>query len=161
LIANDLDLIPSLLKTNEDYDLAELGAVDFSHRAACYHVSIDKPRRRDVMLLTEFNPVKAITLEFEGDAGRLHVPAEISKGHPAPLSSSACNSKRRQGRKEKWPGEAAVTSASLITVFVYLAFWIVSGFIDWFLETFQVFVAKCYFWWNAIDSTFRIGVRAQ
>jgi hypothetical protein len=38
LKTNNITLIPPLLKRVEDYDLAQLGVVDFSYRAVCCHV---------------------------------------------------------------------------------------------------------------------------
>ena len=42
LKTNDITLIPPVLKSIEDYDRSELGEVDFSYRAVCCHVLIEK-----------------------------------------------------------------------------------------------------------------------
>jgi hypothetical protein len=40
LASNDTTLVPPLLKSVDDYDLTQLGEVDFAYRAVCCHVSI-------------------------------------------------------------------------------------------------------------------------
>jgi len=79
---NSLELIPPLLKDAKDYNLDELGSVDFSHKALCCHVSIEKPDGRAVMqLILPSNPGQTVELEFYGkdSSGRMHIPAELSK----------------------------------------------------------------------------------
>ncbi len=53
LKTNDITLIPPLLKRIEDYDCSELGEVDFSYRAVCCHVLIEKESDRDLELIVD------------------------------------------------------------------------------------------------------------
>jgi len=82
LAMNSFELIPPLLKDAKEYDLKELGSVDFSYKALCCHVSIQRPGGRDVMHLIEPpKPDAILELEFHGSdsSGRLHIPEELSK----------------------------------------------------------------------------------
>ena len=57
LKTNDITLIPPLLKEINDYDLEQLGPVDFSYRAVCCHVLIKKQSNRDSLFwLTSVSP---------------------------------------------------------------------------------------------------------
>jgi hypothetical protein len=77
---NSLDVIPPLLKDITDYDLNQLGPVDFSYRVLCCHVAIERGGRRDVMHIVEpQKPGSTLALEFNGTSGRLQIPEEISK----------------------------------------------------------------------------------
>jgi hypothetical protein len=53
LKTNDIKLIPPLLKEINDYNLAELGSVDFSYRAVCCHVLIKKQSNRGFLCLVD------------------------------------------------------------------------------------------------------------
>ena len=53
LKTNDITLIPPLLKRLEDYDCSELGEVDFSYRAVCRHVLIEKELNHDLELIVD------------------------------------------------------------------------------------------------------------
>jgi hypothetical protein len=53
LKTNDITLIPPVLKSIEDYDRSELGEVDFSYRAVCCHVLIEKESNRDLELIVD------------------------------------------------------------------------------------------------------------
>ena len=50
---NDITLIPPLLKNIEEYDIAELGEIDFSYRAVCCHVLIEKTDGRDLLFIAD------------------------------------------------------------------------------------------------------------
>jgi len=79
---NSLELIPPLLRDVKNYDLAELGAVDFSYKALCCHVSIQRPGSRDVMhIIKPPRPGAILELEFQDNnsSGRLHIPGELSR----------------------------------------------------------------------------------
>jgi hypothetical protein len=52
LEANDVTLIPPLLKDISDYNLDDL-QVDFSYRAVCCHVEIQKASNRDILFLID------------------------------------------------------------------------------------------------------------
>ena len=58
LNTNDIKLIPPLLKEINEYDLAELGSVDFSYRAVCCNVLLKKPSNR-VLCLVDSRKVRA------------------------------------------------------------------------------------------------------
>jgi len=80
LTMNALELIPPLLSEVKDYDLNEVGTVDFSYKALCCHVLIDRPDGRDIMHIVQPPRQGAmIELEFNGRSGRLHVPGSIAK----------------------------------------------------------------------------------
>jgi hypothetical protein len=82
LAMNSFELIPPLLKDTKEYDLEELGSVDFSHKVLCCHVSIERPEGRDTMQIVESSkPGATVELEFHGSqaSGRLHIPGELSK----------------------------------------------------------------------------------
>jgi hypothetical protein len=82
LAMNSFELIPPLLKTAKEYDLKELGSVDFSHKVLCCHVAIERPGGRDVMqIMQPSKPDATVELEFHGSdsSGRLHIPGELSK----------------------------------------------------------------------------------
>jgi hypothetical protein len=53
LKTNDITLIPPLLKSIDEYDVADLGKIDFSYRAVCCHVLIEKTDNRDLQLLVD------------------------------------------------------------------------------------------------------------
>jgi hypothetical protein len=53
LVSNDLTLIPPLLKQVADYNLSEFGTADFSYRAICCHVLVEKSDNRDVLFFIE------------------------------------------------------------------------------------------------------------
>ena len=80
LASNDLDLVPPLLGNVDEYDLNELGEVDFSYRAICCHVLIETALGRDIMLFIdqrEHQPF--VALEVGKQSGRLEVSGELSK----------------------------------------------------------------------------------
>jgi hypothetical protein len=82
LAENSLELIPPLLKDVGEYDLEELGSVDFSHKVLCCHVSIERPGGRSVMhVIQQSQPNATIDLQFNNidSSGRLHIPGELSK----------------------------------------------------------------------------------
>jgi hypothetical protein len=80
LAANDTDLVPPMLKNHADYDLTELGSVDFSYKVHCCHVLIEKPNGRDIMLLVESHDAnREVALEISASSGRLHISAGISR----------------------------------------------------------------------------------
>ena len=82
LAMNSFELIPPLLKDEKEYDLEELGSVDFSHKVLCCHVSVLKPEGRSVMqIMQSSKPGRTVELEFHGggSSGRLHIPGELSK----------------------------------------------------------------------------------
>ena len=79
---NSLELIPPLLKDANEYDLKELGSVDFSHKVHCCHVSIERSGGRDVLQIIRPSTSDAtVALDFHGTdgSGRLHIPGELSK----------------------------------------------------------------------------------
>lgn len=79
---NSFELIPPLLKDAKEYDLEELGPVDFSHKVLCCHVAVERPGGRDVMqIIQPSKPDATVELEFHGSdsSGRLHIPGELSK----------------------------------------------------------------------------------
>jgi hypothetical protein len=49
LAMNSFELVPPLLKDATEYDLEELGSVDFSHKVLCCHVSVESASGRKVM----------------------------------------------------------------------------------------------------------------
>jgi hypothetical protein len=81
LMMNSLELVPPLLKSASDYDLDELGVVDFSYRALCCHISIARADGSDTMhIIQPGRSNELLELEFNADSsGRLHIPGEISK----------------------------------------------------------------------------------
>lgn len=82
LAMNSFELIPPLLKDASDYDLEELGSVDFSHKVLCCHVSIERQGGRDVLQIIQPS-VSGATIELEfrdcDSSGRLHIPGDLSK----------------------------------------------------------------------------------
>lgn len=78
LISNDLILVPPLLKQMSDYDLTEYGKADFSYRAICCHIVIDKGDNRDLLFFVEQRE-HGRNFEFELDAssGRLHISSNL------------------------------------------------------------------------------------
>lgn len=78
LISNDLVLVPPLLKQTSDYDLTEYGKADFSYRAICCHIVIDKGDNRDVLFFVEQREHRR-DFEFELDAssGLLHISSNL------------------------------------------------------------------------------------
>jgi hypothetical protein len=80
LTRNDLTLVPPLLKQADDYDLSELGTIDFSYRAICCHVLIEKARGQDILLFVEQREhQRDLAFEFEGPSGRLHISSDLTK----------------------------------------------------------------------------------
>jgi hypothetical protein len=53
LKTNDVTLVTPLIKNIDEYDLTELGEVDFSYRAVCCHVLIEKGSNRDLELIVD------------------------------------------------------------------------------------------------------------
>jgi len=53
LASNDLVLIPPLTKRVCDYNLNEFGSPDFSYRAICCHILVQKDDNRDLVLFVE------------------------------------------------------------------------------------------------------------
>jgi hypothetical protein len=70
LKTNEIKLIPPLLKEINEYDLAELGSVDFSYRALCCHVRLNKPSNRVMFFIEERESGQDALL-------RLDVPGEL------------------------------------------------------------------------------------
>jgi hypothetical protein len=70
--------VPPLLKEIGDYDLNELGSVDFSYRAICCHVIIQKVNGRDLLVYVE-QPQEAgdVALELGSPSGRLYISSGI------------------------------------------------------------------------------------
>jgi hypothetical protein len=64
LKTNDITVIPPLLKGVEDYDLEELGPVDFSYRAVCCDVLIEKQSNRDLLVLADQGPSLCVSAIF-------------------------------------------------------------------------------------------------
>jgi hypothetical protein len=79
LISNDLILVPPLLRQIRDYDLREYGKADFSYRAICCHILIEKNDNRDLLFFVEQRGHER-DLEFELDAssGRLHISPRLT-----------------------------------------------------------------------------------
>jgi len=75
LVSNDLVAIPPLLKEIADYDLNEVGTVDFGYRAICCHVMIEKRDNRDVLLFVEQHRSDP---NFEVELAASHVRLRIS-----------------------------------------------------------------------------------
>lgn len=81
LAMNSFELVPPLLKNATEYDLEELGSVDFSHKVLCCHVSLERASGREVMqIIQPSKPGATVELEFHGStsSGRLHIPGELS-----------------------------------------------------------------------------------
>lgn len=77
---NSFELIPPLLKDSKDYDLEEVGSVDFSHEVLCCHISVKWPGGSGVMQLILPHPDETIDLQFSGDtSGRLQIPGALTK----------------------------------------------------------------------------------
>ncbi len=53
LTSTDLVLVPPLLMNVSDYDERELDPVDFTYRAICCHVLLERPENRDLILYIE------------------------------------------------------------------------------------------------------------
>jgi hypothetical protein len=71
---NGLKLIPPLLKEINEYNLAELGTVDFSYRAVCCHVLINKISNRDCMFLVDQRESgQDVILHIDQSSGQLHI----------------------------------------------------------------------------------------
>jgi hypothetical protein len=81
LAMNSFELIPPLLKDAKDYDLDEIGEVDFSYKVLCCHVSVERPNGLGVMHFAQpSKPGETIELEVAKDSsGRIHIPGELSK----------------------------------------------------------------------------------
>jgi hypothetical protein len=81
LAENSLELIPPLLRDASDYDLEELGSVDFSHKVLCCHVDIETPSGRKIMhILKQPRPDATLELQLNIDkSGRLDIPGEVFK----------------------------------------------------------------------------------
>jgi len=78
LVSNDLTLIPPLLKQVSDYNLTEFGKADFSYRAICCHVLIEKSDNSDLLFFIEQREHQR-DFEFELDAssGRLEISSNL------------------------------------------------------------------------------------
>ena len=82
LTMNSFELIPPLLKDAKEYDLEELGSVDFSHKTLCCHILVERPSGRDVIQIIQPSmPGATVELDFHGSdwSGRLHIPGQLSK----------------------------------------------------------------------------------
>ncbi len=74
LKANDIMLIPPLLKGVDEYDLAELGPIDFSYRAVCCHVLINKTSNRDFLCLVDQRASgQDVIFQIDRSGGQLHI----------------------------------------------------------------------------------------
>ncbi|HMA75440.1 MAG TPA: hypothetical protein VKP67_28730 [Xanthobacteraceae bacterium] len=72
LKTNDITLVPPLLKEIGDYDLTELEPVDFSYRAVCCHVLIEKPFDRDLLLcIDQRHAAQDILFQVDDSEGHL------------------------------------------------------------------------------------------
>jgi hypothetical protein len=81
LTMNSVELIPPLLKNAREYNLAELGPVNFSHKVLQCHVSLKRPDGRDILQLVQpAKPGETVELDIREDgSGRLHIPGALSK----------------------------------------------------------------------------------
>jgi hypothetical protein len=58
--------------------LSELGPIDFSYRAICCHVFIEKSENRDVLFFIEQRAHEQnVAFELDGPSGRLHISSDI------------------------------------------------------------------------------------
>jgi len=74
LKTNDITVIPPLLKGINEYDVAELGHVDFTYRAVCCHVLINKPSNRDCMFLVDQRESgQDVIFQVDQGSGHLHI----------------------------------------------------------------------------------------
>jgi hypothetical protein len=74
LKTNDINLIPPLLNDIADYNLADLGSVDFSYRAVCCHVLIEKAAGRDLLLVVDQREARQdVLFTLDGSRGELHI----------------------------------------------------------------------------------------
>ena len=81
LAMNDLALVPPLLKSVDDYEIRELGSVDFSYKVMACHVyvhNVDGSHRR-MILLQPFESERLVALDFQGNAGRLNINPYAAK----------------------------------------------------------------------------------
>ena len=77
-VTNDLDVVPPLLKEASDYDLTELEPVDFSYRAICCHVLVQKKHGQDILFFVEQRADHLDAALVLDDANsRLHISASI------------------------------------------------------------------------------------
>ena len=89
LSVNDLELVPPLLRRAEDYDLAALGPVDFSYKALCCHVAIEKANSRDLMIFVEHRaPAREVALQFDGSSDRLEISGDLQRDIIQEVSAS-------------------------------------------------------------------------
>jgi hypothetical protein len=77
----DTDFVFPVLKDARDYNLSEVGSVDFSHKVICCHVSIEGPDGHHTMIFLErIDQEPLVTLEMKDDLfGRLHIDGKMSK----------------------------------------------------------------------------------
>jgi hypothetical protein len=73
LKTNNITLIPPLLKEIDEYNLAELGSVDFSYRAVCCHVSLKKPPNRVLFLIDQRESGQDVLFRVDESGGQLHI----------------------------------------------------------------------------------------
>ena len=79
LASNDLTLVPPLLRQVSDYNLTELGEVDFSYRAICCHVAIEKSNGQDILFFVEQREhQRDFEFEFDASSVRLHISSNLT-----------------------------------------------------------------------------------
>jgi len=73
-------LVPPVLKKAGDYDLKELGAIDFSYRAICCHVLIEKVDSRDILFFVEqCEHERDLAFQLDSTSGRLNISSKLTK----------------------------------------------------------------------------------
>jgi hypothetical protein len=81
LVSNDFVLIPPLLKQISDYNLDELGTLDFSYRAICCHILVEKSGNRDVLFFIdqrESEPNFEFEFELGASSARLRISSNLT-----------------------------------------------------------------------------------
>jgi hypothetical protein len=80
LASNDLVLIPPLMKQVCDYNMNEFGTPDFSYRAICCHILIEKNENRDLVLFVEQSEHQPnFEVELSASFVRLNISSDLTR----------------------------------------------------------------------------------
>ena len=69
-----------MLKNAGEYDLNEVGQIDFSYRAICCHIIIEKPDNKTdlAIYIEQRNPDRKVLFSLDEASGRLTIAGELT-----------------------------------------------------------------------------------